>query len=125
MATTPTTTTTTPPISDEHLAAWREFLRAHSAMLRRITRDLEEAGLPPLPWYDVLAALRDAPERRLRQVDLAERVLLSNSGISRLVDRMSADAVLERVACASDRRSYWVQLTDRGAELLERMWPVY
>ncbi len=94
-------------------------------MLRRITRDLEEAGLPPLPWYDVLAALRDAPERRLRQVDLAERVLLSNSGISRLVDRMSADAVLERVACASDRRSYWVQLTDRGAELLERMWPVY
>jgi DNA-binding MarR family transcriptional regulator len=117
--------TSTDRISDEHLAAWRAFLRAHSTMLRRIGRDLADAQLPPLSWYDVLAALRDAPEGRLRQVELAERVLLSNSGLSRLVDRIESKGLVERVSCASDRRSFYVQLTDEGAGLVELMWPVY
>ncbi len=113
------------PISEEQLAAWQAFLRAHSTMLRRISRDLEDAGLPPLAWYDVLGALRDAPERSLRQVELAERVLLSNSGLSRLVDRIEAKGLVERKSCPSDRRSFYVSLTDEGAEMLELMWPVY
>jgi DNA-binding MarR family transcriptional regulator len=112
-------------IDEEQLALWRAFLRAHSTMLRRISRDLEDAGLPPLAWYDVLAALRDAPERSLRQVELAERVLLSNSGLSRLVDRIESKGLVERKNCPSDRRSFHVSLTDEGAEMLERMWPVY
>jgi DNA-binding MarR family transcriptional regulator len=118
-------TTTQPPISPDQLAAWRAFLRAHSTMLRRISSDLDEVGLPPLTWYDVLAALRDAPERSLRQVELAERVLLSNSGLSRLVDRIERDGLVERTSCPTDRRSFHVRLTDDGAEMLERMWPVY
>src|SRR5688500_3851544 len=89
---------TSPPITDEELAAWRAFLRAHSTMLRRIAADLDEAGLPPLSWYDVLAALRDAPDSALRQVELAERVLLSNSGLSRLVDRIEKTGLVERTA---------------------------
>lgn len=112
-------------INDEQLAAWRAFLRAHSSMLRRIGSDLEEAGLPPLSWYDVLAALRDAPEQNLRQVELAERVLLSTSGLSRLVDRIERAGLVRRAACPVDRRSFHVQLTPEGAEMLERMWPVY
>ena len=112
-------------ISDEQLAAWRAFLRAHSTMLRRIGRDLEEAELPPLTWYDVLAALRDAPERSLRQVELAERVLLSNSGLSRLLDRIEAKGLLERNSCPGDRRSFHVRLTDDGQAMLDSMWPVY
>jgi DNA-binding MarR family transcriptional regulator len=112
-------------ISDEQLAAWRAFLRAHSTMLRRIGRDLEEAGLPPLSWYDVLAALRDAPEQRLRQVELAERVLLSHSGLSRLIDRIEAKGLVERLACKSDRRSFHVRLTGEGEAMLASMWPVY
>ena len=112
-------------ISEEQLAAWRAFLRAHSTMLRRISADLEEADLPPLSWYDVLAALRDAPERSLRQVELAERVLLSNSGLSRLIDRIEAKGLVERKSCPTDRRSFYVTLTDEGAEMLELMWPVY
>jgi DNA-binding MarR family transcriptional regulator len=115
----------TTKISDEALAAWRSFLRAHSAMLRRIGRDLEDADLPPLTWYDVLAALRDAPERSLRQVELAERVLLSNSGLSRLVDRIESRGLVERTTCPSDRRSFHVRLTDEGQEMLDAMWPVY
>jgi DNA-binding MarR family transcriptional regulator len=112
-------------INDEQLRTWRAFLRAHSTMLRRISLDLEEAGLPPLTWYDVLATLRDAPDRRLRQVEIAERVLLSNSGLSRLIDRIEAKGLVRRVQCPDDRRSLNVELTDEGQEMLDRMWPVY
>ena len=116
----------TPKLTLEQLAAWRAFLRAHSTMLRRIARDLEEADLPPLTWYDVLAALRDAPEgQRMRQVELAERVLLSHSGLSRLIDRIEAKGLVERVQCPGDRRSLNIQLTKAGEEMLEQMWPVY
>ena len=121
----PATPTKQRRINDEQLAVWRAFLRAHSAMLRRIGRDLDEAGLPPLAWYDVLAALRDSPEGRLRQVELAEQVMLSNSGLSRLLDRIEAAGLVERVTCPGDRRSLHLELTDEGAEMLERMWPVY
>jgi DNA-binding MarR family transcriptional regulator len=116
----------TPNLSEEQLQTWRAFLRAHSMMLRRIARDLEDAELPPLAWYDVLAALRDAPEgQRLKQVELAERVLLSNSGLSRLIDRIEAKGLVERVQCPGDRRSLHIQLTDAGRRMLNDMWPVY
>jgi DNA-binding MarR family transcriptional regulator len=118
-------TSTPPKIGDEHLAAWRAFLRAHSAMLRRLSGDLEEADLPPLSWYDVLAALRDAPEERMRQVELAEQVLISNSGLSRLLDRIESKGLIERLSYPSDRRAFFVCLTDEGRDMLERMWPVY
>ena len=112
-------------LNEEELAAWRAFLRAHSTMLRRISRDLEEAGLPPLAWYDVLAALKDAPDQQLRQVELAERVLLSTSGLSRLLDRIEKKGLARRTSCETDRRSFYIQLTDEGADMLEEMWPVY
>ncbi len=116
---------TSPSIGDDQLAAWRAFLRAHSTMLRRIGRDLEEAGLPPLTWYDVLAVLREAADRRLRQVEVAERVLLSTSGLSRLIDRMESKGLVGRVTCPGDRRSLYLELTDDGAQMLEQIWPVY
>ena len=112
-------------ILDGQLATWRAFLRAHSAMLRRISTDLEQAELPPLPWYEVLASLREAPENRLRQVDLAEQVLLSHSGMSRLLDRVEKAGLVERVTCPGDRRSFHVQLTPEGEAMLDQMWPVY
>ena len=73
----------------------------------------------------MLAALRDAPDGRLRQVDLAERVLLSHSGLSRLLDRIESDGLVERMPCEGDRRAFLVVLTDDGRGMLERMWPVY
>jgi DNA-binding MarR family transcriptional regulator len=121
----PSVTTTSRKISEEQLRTWRAFLTAHSTMLRRISRDLEQAGLPPLTWYDVLASLRDAPEGQLRQVEIAERVLLSHSGLSRLIDRIEAAGLVERRLCKTDRRAFFVALTDEGREMLQRMWPVY
>ena len=112
-------------IDEEQLRTWRAFLNAHSTMLRRISRDLDEEGLPPLTWYDVLAALRDAPEGQLRQVEIAERVLLSHSGLSRLIDRIEKQGLVERRVCTTDRRAFFVALTDEGRAMLERMWPVY
>ncbi len=112
-------------LNEEELAAWKAFLSAHSVMLRRISRDLDEAELPPLAWYDVLAALRDAPEQRLRQVELAEQVLLSTSGLSRLLDRVEKKGLARRTSCETDRRSFYIQLTEDGAAMLEEMWPVY
>jgi DNA-binding MarR family transcriptional regulator len=112
-------------INDEGLRTWRAFLRAHSTMLRTISRDLEEAGLPPLTWYDVLAALRDAPDGQLRQVELAESVMITNSGLSRLLDRIERKGLVERRVCESDRRAFFIALTDDGREMLDQMWPVY
>ncbi len=112
-------------ISEEQLRTWRAFLNAHSSMLRRISRDLDEATLPPLTWYDVLAALRDAPDGQLRQVEIAERVLLSHSGLSRLIDRIEKQGLVERRICKSDRRAFFVALTGEGRAMLDRMWPVY
>jgi DNA-binding MarR family transcriptional regulator len=112
-------------INDEQLRTWRAFLSAHATMLRRIALDLEEAGLPPLTWYDVLAALRDAPDGQLRQVEIADRVLLSHSGLSRLIDRIETQGLVERRLCETDRRAFFVSLTDEGREMLEQMWPVY
>jgi DNA-binding MarR family transcriptional regulator len=115
-----------PKLTQEQLSAWRAFLHAHSTMLRRIARDLEDAELPPLTWSDVLAALRDAPEGKpLKQAELAERVLLSHSGLSRLIDRIEAKGLVERVQCPGDRRSLNIQLTKDGEQMLEEMWPVY
>src|SRR5690348_398981 len=103
--------TTKHAITDEELAAWQAFLRAHSTMLRRIAADLAQADLPPLSWYDVLAALRDAPDSMLRQVELAEQVLISNSGLSRLIDRIEKAGLVERRTCDTDRRSFYIVLT--------------
>ena len=75
--------------------------------------------------YDVLVRLARAPERALRMSDLAEQVLLSPSGLTRLVDRIEAEGLLERRRCATDRRGYEAALTPQGTAMLRRMWPVY
>lgn len=95
----------------------------------RITRAVE-AGLLvehdlALASYDVLAQLAESPGRRLRMNDLAERVLLSRSGLTRLVDRLQRDGLVEREACASDARGLYAVLTEGGAVRLAEATPTY
>jgi DNA-binding MarR family transcriptional regulator len=111
--------------SAEHVATWRAFLEAHAAVGRGIDRELSAAGLPPLEWYDVLWALREAPGRKLRMNELAERVLLSRTGMTRLVDRIEAAGCLRREPVPGDRRGTYAALTSEGNQLLRKMWPVY
>jgi DNA-binding MarR family transcriptional regulator len=114
-----------PLVDDDALLTWRAFLGAHARVTRRISRELVEAGLPDLGWYDVLWALHRAPGRRLRVNELAREVVLSPTGMSRLVDRVEAAGYVRREPDPRDRRALQVALTDEGVEALRRMWPVY
>jgi DNA-binding MarR family transcriptional regulator len=112
-------------IDDDALATWRAFLTAHAHVTRRISRDLAEAGLPDLSWYDLLWALYTRPGRRLRVNELAREVVLSPTAMSRFVDRVEAAGCVRREPDPADRRALQVVLTDEGRALLRRMWPVY
>jgi DNA-binding MarR family transcriptional regulator len=115
----------TPKIDAEQAAAWRAFLRAHALMLRKIGEDLDEAGLPPFAWYEVLWVLYDAPDHHLQPSELADEVVLSRSGLSRLIDRIEEAGLVQRRACPGDRRAIHVELTEEGEKKLDEMWCVY
>ncbi len=94
-------------------------------MVRRVEEELGAQELPPLTWYDVLWAVRRAPERRLRIHEIADEVVLSRTGTSRLVERIVAAGLLAREPVPGDRRGSFAVLTDDGEAMLRDMWPVY
>jgi DNA-binding MarR family transcriptional regulator len=112
-------------IRDPRLAAWSTFLRAHASVVRELERELQAEHELALTDYDVLVQLAGADERRLRMSDLADRLLLSRSGATRLVDRLVAEGLVERVVCESDRRGQWAALTDAGLARLRRASPTH
>jgi len=112
-------------LSELHLAAWRTFLKAHAIVVDRIDHDLVAAERPPLSTYDVLIELYEAPEHRLRMHELAQRVVLSRSGLTRLVDRLEAEGLLTRDRCGTDRRGAYAVITEQGIAALRQAWPVY
>ncbi|BAU15409.1 putative transcriptional regulator [Leptolyngbya sp. NIES-3755] len=106
-------------------STWRLFLTVHAKLLDRIEAKFAEAELPPLEWYDVLLTLKEAPDQQLRLSDLADKVLLSRSNLTRLTDRLEAAGLLQRKRCPDDRRGAYAVLTDAGVAMQERMWKVY
>jgi DNA-binding MarR family transcriptional regulator len=111
--------------SDWRLGVWRSFLRAHAGVVGALERELStEAGLP-LAWYDVLLQLAEAPERRLRMAELADRVLLSRSGLTRLVDRLAAEGLVRRERSPDDARGTYTVLTVAGIDRLRRAVPTH
>jgi DNA-binding MarR family transcriptional regulator len=112
-------------LSSAELATWRAFLRAHATVTRRLEAELVAEHELPLPSYDVLVQLSEAPERRLRMTELADRVLLSRSGLTRLADRLERDGLISRQACPSDARGTLAVLTDAGLARLEAAWPTH
>ena len=107
-------------LATEELAAWRGLLRVHSALVKALDAELLAEHDLPLTSYEVLINLQAAPGRRRRMAELAEGVLLSRSGMTRLVDRLERDGLLERDACTEDGRGMFAVLTDKGEELLSR-----
>lgn len=114
-----------PRIPQEELAAWSAFIGAHATIVRRIERALEDEGLPPLTWYDVLWPLYRAPDRRLRMNQLSEEVQLSRTGLVRLVDRIETAGLLRREPVPEDARGRYVAITEGGIDALRDIWPVY
>lgn len=100
------------------LRAWRGMLRVHGSLTKQLDAQLEAAHGLPLTSYEVLMYLADAPEQRMRMSDLASSVILSRSGLTRLVDRLERDGLLERQSCPSDARGAFAKLTDAGRERL-------
>lgn len=111
--------------STTELSTWRLFLQAHSHVLGRLESDLQDEHALPLAWYDVLVQLVEAPERRLRMTELAERVLLSRSGLTRLVDRLERGGLVERQACDEDARGLFAVLTAAGYARLRQASPTH
>jgi DNA-binding MarR family transcriptional regulator len=102
------------------LGAWRGLLRVHSRLTKTLDADLEREHGIPLSEYEVLLFLADSPGGRLRMSELADGVLLSRSGLTRLVDRMERDGLLRRERCEDDARGYNAIITDAGRELFGR-----
>jgi DNA-binding MarR family transcriptional regulator len=100
------------------IGAWRAFLQAHARITRRLDEELQVAHGLSLAEYDALLQIAHAPGRRVRMNVLANRVVLSRSGITRLVDRLEADGSVERIACSSDARGQEAVLTAAGLDRL-------
>ena len=107
------------------LAAWRSFLEAHAAVTAVLGRELDSERALPLAWYDVLVHLSEASNGRLRMQDLASRVLLSKSGLTRLCDRMEAAGYVRRRPCSSYGRGVEAALTAAGRSALRAAAPVH
>jgi DNA-binding MarR family transcriptional regulator len=112
-------------ISPEELAVWRGLQRAQVTIMRRIEGELLDRHDLPLASFEVLEQLANAPRHRLRMNDLADRVLLSRSGLTRLVDRLEREGLVERHACASDARGLFAVLTAAGQRRLAGATPTY
>ncbi len=107
------------------IRAWARLIRVEQALLGQVEDDLKSAGLPPLVWYDVLLELVREPDGRLRHRDLHLRMLLAKYNLSRLLDRMEADALIGREPVGDDARGEYVRITAIGRETQKRTWPVY
>ena len=108
-----------------YLRAWRKYYPSFWRIMAAIEADLDAAALPALSWYDALYELYLAPGRHLRMNELARSALLSRSGLTRLVDKLEKERLIERRSCPSDGRVQHAQLTEKGVEMLRKIWPVY
>ena len=101
------------------LRAWRGLLRAHTCLAKRLDAELDHAHRLPMTSYEVLNRLQEATGGRMRMRDLAEQAQLSRSGLTRMVDRLERDGLLERCSCEHDARGSYACLTHAGRERLE------
>jgi DNA-binding MarR family transcriptional regulator len=111
------------PITD--VSAWRAVLMAQSRALRAIERDLNDAGVISLAWYDVLLELNAAPDRRLRMQELGARAVLSRTRVSRIVSELEDEGYVERVPDPGDGRATLASITATGRSALAKAAPQY
>ena len=110
-------------IDAERLAAWEGLIRTVGDLLKTFDRELEDSEGIPLTWYDVLVHLSESPQESLRHQVLADSLLLSRSGVTRLVDRMAQAGLVCREASPEDRRVSYVVLAPEGRATLDRAGP--
>jgi len=107
-----------------HHEAWRSLARTHAAVSGRMQEALAAAELPPLAWFEMLAAIAASEGDRMKMGELAEALVITRGGLTKLVDRLVKAGLIERTFCDTDRRVSYATLLPAGAELLEEMVPV-
>jgi DNA-binding MarR family transcriptional regulator len=112
-------------LTPEQRIAWVGFLRSHAQIVRALDTELEQKHALPLSSYDVLIQLALAVDRRLRMFELADAIVLSRSGLTRLVARLERDGLVERERGEADLRQVYARLTDRGYEVLAAALPTH
>jgi DNA-binding MarR family transcriptional regulator len=113
------------PLDEREMSAWHALIRSHNRVMRRLEAELDsEQGLS-LPAYEVLAHLSEAPEQRLRMSELAVHAVLSPSGLTRLVDKLAREGLVQRHRCDADARVIYAVLTPEGLQRLESAYPVH
>jgi DNA-binding MarR family transcriptional regulator len=105
-------------LSDQALSAWVSLLRGHAALTRALNADLAADHGLTLNDYEVLLRLSHAPARKMRRVDLAEQVLLTASGITRLLDGLQTSGYVDKESCTTDARVTYAVLTVAGRDKL-------
>jgi len=108
------------PLSTQELTAWRGMLEIHAQVTQVLDAQMRAEHGMAVSMYEVLMFLGDAPRRRLRMAEIADRVLLSRSGLTRLVDRLQALGYVTRCSSEDDGRGLYAELTDAGAVKLEQ-----
>jgi DNA-binding MarR family transcriptional regulator len=109
----------------EGRAAWAAFLRAHATVVRALDAELAAAHGVPLSSFDALVQLSLSEQGELRMAELADRVVLSRSGLTRLVDRLERERLVERRRCASDARAMYARITPSGRKRLAQVMPAH
>ncbi|PBC12195.1 MarR family winged helix-turn-helix transcriptional regulator [Mesorhizobium sp. WSM3859] len=109
----------------EAIAAWARLVRVSRQLVESTEDALKANGLPPLAWYDVLHELAEAGEGGLRPFELIDRVLLAQYGVSRLLARLEADGLVEKLPVSDDGRGQTVRITASGREMRRCIWAVY
>jgi DNA-binding MarR family transcriptional regulator len=107
-----------------HHEAWRSLAQTHAAVSGRLQEALAASELPPLAWFEMLAAIAAADGERMKMGELAEALVITRGGLTKLVDRLVKAGLIERTFCETDRRVSYATLLPAGAELLEEMVPV-
>ena len=110
--------------SDAKGHAWALLLTAYATLVEKIEASLARAKLPPLAWYDVLWELEKAEGGKLRMHELASRIVLSRSNLTRLADRLERAGLVAREDTPHDRRGYHCVITRSGLAARKKMWPV-
>jgi DNA-binding MarR family transcriptional regulator len=107
------------PFSSHELSAWRGMLEVHARVTQELDAQMQSAHGLTVSAYEVLMFLADAPQHRMRMSEIADRVLLSRSGCTRLVDRLVSQGYVSRCAAHSDGRGLFAALTSAGLEMVQ------
>ncbi len=106
-------------------AAWTSLIRAQQILLDKIEAELKSNNLPSLDWYDILWALENTSEGRLRLNDIGKLVLLNKYNVTRLVNRLVKNELVSKENCSQDGRGIFACITPKGKEVRKNMWYFY